>query len=109
DGTGVWLPLVAGAVPGYASQADILVDTRGAAGAVGATPMDRPEWVAPHPYEPGVAYGTFTNNTARTTTDAPNPRPANAFGHILRWQNAGGDHGAGTFVWSMFLLSGKGL
>ena len=56
--------------------------------------MDRPEWVAVHPYQPGVAYGTFTNNTARTTTDAANPRSSNAFGHILRWQNAGGDHGA---------------
>ena len=83
-----------GAVPGYGSLADILIDTRGAAAAVGATPMDRPEWVAVHPFEPGVAYGTFTNNTNRTTTDAANPRPNNAFGHILRWQNAGGDHGA---------------
>lgn len=109
DGTGVWLPLVAGAVPGFASQGDILVDTRGAAAAVGATPMDRPEWIAPHPSEPGVAYGTFTNNTARTTTDAANPRPSNAFGHILRWQGAGGDHAADTFMWSMFVLAGKGL
>jgi secreted PhoX family phosphatase len=109
DGTGTWLPLTAGAVPGYATQGDILIDTRGAAAAVGATPMDRPEWVAPHPFEPGVAYGTFTNNTNRTTTDAANPRPANAFGHILRWQNTGGDHGATTFVWSMFVLAGRGL
>jgi secreted PhoX family phosphatase len=109
DGTGTWLPLVAGGVPGYPTLADILIDTRGAATAVGATPMDRPEWVAPHPHEPGVAYGTFTNNTARATADAPNPRRANAFGHILRWQGTGGDHGALTFTWSMFLLAGKGL
>ncbi|MET0323984.1 MAG: PhoX family phosphatase, partial [Ilumatobacteraceae bacterium] len=109
DGTGTWLPLVVGAVPGFADQAEILVNTRDAAAAVGATPMDRPEWIAPHPYEPGVAYGTFTNNTARTATDAANPRPNNAFGHILRWQHAGGDHGAETFVWSMFVLAGKGL
>jgi secreted PhoX family phosphatase len=109
DGTGRWLPLVPGAVPGYGGLAEILIDTRGAAAAVGATPMDRPEWVAPHPSEPGVAYGTFTNNTARTTTDAANPRPNNAFGHILRWQNGGGDHAADTFVWSAFALAGRGL
>jgi len=109
DGTGVWLPLIEGAVPGYGSQADILIDTRGAAAAVGATPMDRPEWIAVHPQEPGVAYGTFTNNSGRTTTDAANPRPANRTGHILRWQNTGGDHGADTFVWSVFVLAGAGL
>lgn len=109
DGTGVWLPLVEGAVPGYGSLADILIDTRGAATAVGATPMDRPEWVATHPFEPGVAYGTFTNNTARTTTNAANPRPSNAHGHILRWQNNAGDHGATTFIWSVFALAGAGL
>ena len=109
DGSGTWLPLVEGAVPGYGTLAEILIDARGAAAAVGATPMDRPEWVAVHPLQPGVAYGTFTNNTNRTTTDAANPRPNNAFGHILRWQNAGGDHGAETFIWSAFALAGAGL
>ena len=68
-----------------------------------------PEWVTVHPFQPGVAYGTFTNNTARTTTDAANPRAANRFGQILRWQNTGGDHGAETFVWSVFALAGAGL
>ena len=109
DGTGVWLRLVPGTVPGYRSLAEILIDTRGAAAAVGATPMDRPEWVATHPREPGVAYGTFTNNTSRTTTDAANPRANNTFGHILRWQNTDGDHGATTFIWSAFALAGAGL
>ena len=109
DGTGVWLPLVEGSVPGYATLADILIDTRGAAAAVGATPMDRPEWIAAHPFEPGVAYGTFTNNSGRTATDAANPRAGNRNGHILRWQGVGGDHGAGTFVWSVFALAGSGL
>lgn len=109
DGSGVWIPLVAGAVPGYSTIGDILIDTRGAAAAVGATPMDRPEWVAAHPFEPGVAYGTFTNNTNRTATDAANPRPNNRHGHILRWQSTGGDHGATTFNWSAFALAGAGL
>jgi hypothetical protein len=106
DGTGAWLPLVAGPLGDTAS---ILIDTRGAAAAAGATPMDRPEWVAVHPTLPGVAYGTFTNNTDRVETVAPNPRAANRNGHILRWQNTGGDHAATTFVWSVYALAGTGL
>src|SRR5205085_726226 len=57
DGTGTWLPLVFGQVPNrptdalgpdyvFANQIDILVNARLAADAVGATPMDRPEWTA---------------------------------------------------------------
>ena len=64
DGTGVWVPLVPGSVPGYTDLASILIDTRGVAAAAGGTAMDRPEWVAVHPHVPGLAYGTFTNNTA---------------------------------------------
>jgi secreted PhoX family phosphatase len=109
DGSGVWLPLTADTVPGYTDLASILIDTRGAAAAVGATPMDRPEWVAVHPTIAGLAYGTFTNNTARTTADPPNPRIANKFGHVLRWVNTGGDHGADSFAWSVFALAGAGL
>ncbi len=108
DGSGTWLPAGRRSGARLRPLAEILIDTRGAAAAVGATPMDRPEWVAVHPLQPGVAYGTFTNNTNRTTTDAANPRPTNAFGHILRWQNTGGDHGAETFVWSVFVLAGAG-
>ena len=52
DGTGTWLQLafgvngITGAQPAYAfaDQADMLVNTRLAADAVGATKMDRPEW-----------------------------------------------------------------
>ena len=109
DGTGVWLPLTPATLPGYADLASILIDTRGAATAAGGTQMDRPEWVAVHPTVPGLAYGTFTNNTARVAADAANPRINNTFGHILRWQNAAGDHGAESFVWSVFALAGKGL
>jgi secreted PhoX family phosphatase len=109
DGAGVWLPLVAGSVAGYDDLPTMLVDTRGAAAAAGATPMDRPEWVAVHPTIAGLAYATFTNNTARTTTDPANPRIENRFGHIIRWKNSGGDHGADSFTWSMFALAGAGL
>ncbi|MCB1245646.1 MAG: PhoX family phosphatase, partial [Acidimicrobiia bacterium] len=109
DGTGEWVPLVPGSVPGYASLAEILIDTRGAAAAVGATPMDRPEWIAVHPDQPGIAYGTFTNNTRRTEADAANPRANNRSGHIIRWHNDDGDHAATSFTWSMFALAGAGL
>ncbi|MEM7670258.1 MAG: PhoX family phosphatase, partial [Pseudomonadota bacterium] len=44
DGTGEWLELTPEAT-GMASQSEICVHTRQAASAVGATTMDRPEWV----------------------------------------------------------------
>ena len=59
---------------------DILINTRGAADAVGATKMDRPEWIDTFPEEL-TAIGSLTNNTRRGTTGRipaggarPNPR-----------------------------------
>jgi secreted PhoX family phosphatase len=55
---GSWLPLVFGQAPlthrpmppsPFQDQADVLIHTRLAADAVGATPMDRPEWTAVNP------------------------------------------------------------
>ena len=112
DGSGTWVPLVHGqsgltTANGFADQADVLVRTRQAATAVGATPMDRPEWTAVDPVS-GTVYVTLTNNTSRATPNAPNPRAANRWGHIVRWDERGGDHTGTAFTWDLFLLAGPG-
>lgn len=129
NGTGVWLPLVFGQVPArpavgttppyvFADQADILVNTRLAADAVGATPMDRPEWTAVNPVN-GEMYLTLTNNNATlrpiTGTDAANPRHyndtrgttnqlGNPNGHIVRLRETGDNNAATTFTWDIYLF-----
>jgi secreted PhoX family phosphatase len=115
DGTGIWLPLVFGMGPltaanGFSSQADVLIRTRQAADAVGATKMDRPEWVAVHPTTREV-YLTLTNNTSRSaaTVDAANPRPDNRYGHIIRWTETGSNPAATTFSWDIFVECGDRL
>jgi secreted PhoX family phosphatase len=88
DGTGAgcrWCSARAGidasnAAYPFADQADLLVNARLAADAVGATPMDRPEWTAVNPAT-GEVYLTLTNNNATLRplngTDAANPRHYN--------------------------------
>ena len=115
DGTGGWLPLVHGQGPltvanGFADQADVLVRTRAAADAVGATKMDRPEWIAVHPQTREV-YCTLTNNSRRGVKDAAppdraNPRVNNVFGQIIRWREAGNDPAALNFEWDLFAIAG---
>jgi len=113
DGTGDWLPLVQGTGPltvadGYADQGEVLVKTRLAASAVGATRMDRPEWVAVDPHTEMV-YLTLTNNTARTEVDnAANPRVPNVWGHIVRWREDDDDHTGTGFTWDLFIIAGQG-
>jgi secreted PhoX family phosphatase len=115
DGTGEWLPLVQGqqgldAAAGFPTQAEVVVQARAAADVVGATKMDRPEWIAVHPSTREV-YCTLTNNTARGTdkgppVDAANPRANNVYGHILRWREQGDDPCATRFAWNVFVLCG---
>ena len=113
DGTGEWLPLVHGSGPltaanGFADQGDVLVKTRIAAEALGATPMDRPEWTTVDA-NTGMVYVTLTNNTSDAKEEnAANPRTPNRWGHILRWKEAGNDHAATEFEWDLFLLAGQG-
>ncbi|MCU0492317.1 MAG: PhoX family phosphatase [Chloroflexaceae bacterium] len=116
DGTGQWLPLVFGQGPltpanGFADQADVLVKTRQAADAVGATKMDRPEDIETNPVNRKV-YIVLTNNTRRGAEgqagpDKANPRANNATGHIIELTETGNNHAATTFRWEIFLLAGR--
>ncbi len=111
-GTGEWLLLDKEANPtlkadaSFPNQAAVLVHARLAADKLGATKMDRPEWVTVHP-ETGEVYGTMTNNTGRTVTDDANPRAKNAYGQIVRWREAGGDAAATKFEWDTFVMAGN--
>ena len=112
DGSGDWLELTHGKnglTPdkGFADQADVLVRTRLAADAVGATKMDRPEWIAVHP-QSGEVFVTCTNNTKRTAenVNAANNRVDNSFGHIISWLEAGNDAASAAFHWKVFVACG---
>ncbi len=114
DGTGQWLPLVAGQGPltpanGFADQGEVLIKTRQASDLLGATKMDRPEWLAIDPLN-GWVYCTLTNNSSRGQpnfpgVDAANPRANNVFGQIIRWQEDR-DFDAQTFKWNHLVLAG---
>ncbi|MBY8977812.1 PhoX family phosphatase [Rhodobacteraceae bacterium NNCM2] len=111
DGTVDWLPLVHGEGPltaenGFASQADIAIDTRLAADAVGATPMDRPEDIQPR--GDGTTFIMLTNNTKRKPDqlNAANPRPESSFGHIIEVKVEGGDHAATKGTWDILVKCG---
>jgi secreted PhoX family phosphatase len=107
DGTGEWLPLVHGVGPltvenGWVDQADVMIRTRMAGDAVGATRLHRPEWVAVDPHTKQV-FVTLTNGSGN---NAPvnSGRDPNPYGHIIRFDE---DRGSDTtFTWDVFLLGG---
>ncbi|UXI03007.1 PhoX family protein [Photobacterium sp. TY1-4] len=111
DGKGVWLPLTLDGITKdngtladhFSTQAEIILNTAGAADLVGATPMDRPEWCAVDPIT-GSVYLTLTNNTKRTEetgTNPANPRLMNKFGHVIRWDEA---ENHTDFTWDIFVF-----
>jgi uncharacterized protein len=121
DLSGRWVPLTP-ATTGM-DAAHIAVFTRMAASRVGATTMDRPEWIAVH-RNAAEAYCCLANNsrrgvlnddgTVRTnaggdpmTVNAVNPRDTNNYGQIVRWRPAGGDHGADGFNWDLYVMAGN--
>ena len=134
DGTGQWIELNKAAIPStytayaFADEADIRVNCRLAADAVGATKMDRPEWCATHPTS-GEIYFTLTNNSNRRVAptagsatqlapDSANPRAytdmkgttaqqGNPNGHILRVKEAAGSAAATTFTWDIYLFGAQ--
>ena len=115
DGSGEWLALTP-ETTGMASAAEVAVHARMAGSTVGATTMDRPEWVAAHPARAEV-YCCLTNNKNRgkkpnkggdpTPVGGPNPRAGNKYGQIVRWRPAGGDHTAAGFEWDLFVVAGN--
>ena len=134
DGTGSWIELsvanaliAAYATYAFADQADVLVNARLAADAVGATRMDRPEWCAVHPGT-GEIYYTLTNNSNRKleptgsqmALDAANPRaysdsfagaaagaPGNINGHIIRMAETAAETASTTFAWDVYLFGAQ--
>ena len=116
QGEGEWLELTHGkngltAEAGFKDQAEVLVNTRLAATVVGATTMDRPEWVAAHPTQAQV-YLTLTNNNDRglktdQAVNGPDPRAKNVYGQIVRWTPRGNDHTSNQFTWDIFALAGN--
>jgi len=127
DGSGEWLELSMSNpnITSYADYdfddlADILVNTRHAADAAGATPMDRPEWSGVHPVT-GDVYVTLTNNSNRgknNDLDAPNPRyysddkdgkesTGNVNGHIMRMQELENNANATSFHWDIYLFGAQ--
>lgn len=125
DGSGQWIELSYGSnglnelnsTYPFGSQADVVTFARLAADSVGATKMDRPEWVAVNP-ENGEVYVTLTNNSNRGTThalDAANPRnyndpeggKGNVNGHIIRLHEDADTTTAITFKWDIYLFGAE--
>ncbi len=125
DGSGQWIELsfADARISGYsgyafANQADVFVNARHAADAVGATKMDRPEWGTVNPAN-GEVYFALTNNSSRTPArvDAANPRSyndadglrrsGNPNGHIIRFKERDSLASATAFTWDIYLMGAE--
>jgi secreted PhoX family phosphatase len=113
DGKGQWIALTHGQGPltaanGFADQGEVLIKARQASDLLGATKMDRPEWIDID--KQGWVYATLTNNSNRggdkqPGVDAANPRANNTQGNIIRWKEDGDFQGT-TFAWNHFVFAG---
>ena len=75
NGHGVWLELTPGKSGlatsiGVADAAEVVIHARLAASAAGATPMDRPEWIAVHP-QTGEVFVTLDQQQPARRTGTP--------------------------------------
>ncbi|MCH7233091.1 PhoX family phosphatase [Glycomyces sp. L485] len=112
DGGGEWIALASGDesfVEGMSAE-EVYVYTRMAADEVGATKMDRPEDVEPHPYT-GDVYIALTNNSRRgadgqAAADEANPRNTNRHGQVVEVTEKGADPTALEFSWNLLLVCG---
>lgn len=121
DMTGEWVALTPESTG--MSAAEIAIFTRTAGSKVGATTMDRPEWIAVNPTAI-EAYCCLTNNSRRgalkddgtpqtnaggevMAVNAPNPRATNEYGQIVRWRPVGNDHTATGFAWDLYVMAGN--
>tara|TARA_R110002072_G_scaffold38138_22_gene110577 strand:+ start:5592 stop:7499 length:1908 start_codon:yes stop_codon:yes gene_type:complete len=112
---GEWLEL-SPQTTGMASQGEVCIHARLAASKVGATTLDRPEWISVNPKK-AEAYCCLTNNKSRgrkpnkggdpMPVGGPNPRENNNYGQIVRWAPDGGDHTGNAFDWSLFVVAGN--
>ena len=107
NGSGKWINLKESGM----SEPEIAIFTRLAATKVGATTMDRPEWVAVNPKKV-EAYCALTNNKNRGVKDnqpinAANPRENNPYGQIVRWTPSNSDHASEDFKWDLFVMAGN--
>ena len=110
-----WLPLVQGQGPltadnGFPDQGAVLIRSRQASDRLGATKMDRPEWIAID-QDARTVYCTLTNNSRRgmpnrPAVDAANPRANNTMGHIIQWTEDG-DFDSAVFRWKHLMLAGN--
>ncbi|WP_238386853.1 MULTISPECIES: PhoX family protein [unclassified Campylobacter] len=111
-GEGKWLALEFGKgklTPenGFKDQGDVLIKARLAGTLVGATPMDRCEWIASHKQAGSKAvFATLTNNSKRKEANPANPRIKNLYGQIIRFEPKN-SHTQDTFTWELFALAGN--
>ena len=105
SGRGEWMPLDynrQGVLrQAFANQAEVLINTRKAADLLGATPMDRPEWITTIGTD---VYCNLTNNSRRTEADGPNPLAPNPDGHIVKLETRN-NHISWQFNWEVVAIA----